>query len=33
MTIFKAYTDLIENHILNRLNQTVDGFNMETFLE
>ncbi len=33
MTIFKAYTDLVEGHILNRLNQTVDGFDMETFLK
>ena len=32
MTIFKSYTDLIEAHILNRLNQTIDGFDMETFL-
>ena len=33
MDIFKTYTDLIESHILNRLNQTVDGFDMETFLK
>ena len=32
-TIFKAYTDLIENHIFNNLSQMIEGFNMETFLE
>ena len=32
MTIFKSYTELIEGHIMDRLNQTIDGFDMETFL-
>lgn len=32
-TIFKSYTDLIENHILDHLNQVIDGFHMETFLK
>ena len=32
-TIFKAYTELIENHILEHLNQVIDGFDMETFLK
>ena len=33
MTIFKSYTELIEGHIMDRLNQTIDGFDMETFLK
>ena len=33
MTIFKSYTELIEVHIMHRLNQTIDGFDMETFLK
>ena len=33
MTIFKSYTELIEGHIMHRLNQTIDGFDMETFLK
>ena len=32
-TIFKAYTDLIEAHILDRLTQTIADFDMETFLK
>ena len=33
MTIFKSYTELIEGHIMDRLNQTIDDFDMETFLK
>ena len=33
MTIFKDYTDQIENHITKKLEETVEGFSMETFLE
>jgi len=32
-SIFKSYTDLIEAFILDRLNQIIDGFDMETFLK
>ena len=32
-SIFKQYTELIESHILDHLNQTIDGFDMETFLK
>ena len=30
--IFKEYTEKIEKYITNRLEQTVDGFEMESFL-
>ena len=33
MTIFKDYTDQIENHITKKLEETVEGFSMETFLK
>ena len=32
-TIFKQYTDLIETYIVDRLNQAIEDFDMETFLK